>query len=45
MQKFLDEGEGMGVRSTLIFPSEENQLPFSLRSSLLRIETVPAQAS
>jgi hypothetical protein len=32
---FGEMGEGLRVRSTLIFPSEENQLPFSLRSSLL----------
>ena len=35
----------VGVVSTLIFPSEKNQLPFGLRSSLLRRETMPAQPS
>jgi hypothetical protein len=38
--KYQDDckGESLEVRSTLIFPGEENQLPFSLRSSLLYFE-------
>ena len=41
----FDMGDVLEVRSTLVFPSEENQLSFSLRSSLILREAVPAQAS
>ncbi len=39
------KARALGFVSTLIFPSEKNQLRLILRSSLLRRETLPAQSS
>jgi hypothetical protein len=33
---YMKRSEGLRIRNTLIFPSEKNQLPQVLRSSLLK---------